>query len=106
MDMRETLLDLLGKLRGHEPWPAETKLAVVVLGPGRLSVDNGKKWVAMHRRRPMREPGESSLTVDPAVREEREGRTMERMLARSAARVKELEEAAAQAREMEKLRVD
>jgi hypothetical protein len=38
MGMRNTLLDVLGKMDGKPPWAAETKLAVLYLGPGPLRI--------------------------------------------------------------------
>ncbi|KAK3906022.1 hypothetical protein C8A05DRAFT_30092 [Staphylotrichum tortipilum] len=90
MAMRDTLLDVLGKLDGNPKWPPETKLAVLYLGPGPLQIGHEDGWAWWHRRpRP--------FVVHPSIahlsEEERTQRTMERMMARAAAQVRAREEA-------------
>ncbi|KAK0754378.1 hypothetical protein B0T18DRAFT_399044, partial [Schizothecium vesticola] len=50
MGMRDNLLDVLGKIDGQPPWPAETKLAVLYLGPGPLRVGGEDRWAWWHQR--------------------------------------------------------
>jgi hypothetical protein len=97
MAMRDTLLDVLGKLDGHPKWPPETKLAVLYLGPGPLRVGHEDRWAWWHQKPPVRGP-----EVDQATAEERARKAIERAMARSAARIRALQEQAARAAEMEK----
>lgn len=95
MAMRDTLLDVLGKLDGQPKWPPETKLTV--LDPaGPLHIDHEDRWAWCHRKPPVPRPAGEQLSA-----EERERRTMERAMARSAAVIRAREEAA-RAAEMEK----
>ncbi|OIW26712.1 hypothetical protein CONLIGDRAFT_683667 [Coniochaeta ligniaria NRRL 30616] len=92
MDMRETLLDVLGKVQGNKPWPTETKLVVVDFGSGPLGIGDEKQWVSRHTRPPVRKPGASSfVALDATASEERSRRRDERMLAMSAARIQALQ---------------
>jgi len=99
MAMRDTLLDVLGKKDGQPKWPPETKLAVLYLGPGPLRIGHEDRWAWWHKRPapPVIHPSIAHLSA-----EERQQRTIERMVARSAARIREREEEAARAAEMEK----
>ncbi|KAK4031989.1 hypothetical protein C8A01DRAFT_41580 [Parachaetomium inaequale] len=42
MAMRDTLLDVLGKMDSTPKWPPETKLAILYLGPGPLSIGHAQ----------------------------------------------------------------
>ncbi|KAK1766417.1 hypothetical protein QBC33DRAFT_540973 [Phialemonium atrogriseum] len=97
MAMRDTLLDVLGKMDATPKWPPETKLAVLYLGPGPLRIGHEDKWAFWHKRLPMVYPA-----IDQASAEERHRRAMERMMARSAAVIRAREEEAARVAEMEK----
>lgn len=87
MEMREKLLDILGKLDGNAPWPPETRLAVLYLGPGPLRIGREEKWVDWHRKRTVGVRSNASKSTG----EERSHAVMEMMLARSAARARELQ---------------
>ncbi|WYZ35417.1 hypothetical protein EsH8_X_000064 [Colletotrichum jinshuiense] len=88
MGMRERLLDALGKIDGKAvPWPSETKLAVLQFGRGPLNIGTEDEWAYWHRK-PNLEP---RVERTMAERMEASQRVMERMLARSAARVRKLE---------------
>ncbi|KAK3986160.1 hypothetical protein QBC44DRAFT_373467 [Cladorrhinum sp. PSN332] len=97
MAMRDTLLDVLGKMDGAPKWPPETKLAVLYLGPGPLRIGHEDKWATWHKRPPVVRPA-----LDQPSAEERQRRAIERMMARSAAMIRAREEEAARAAEMEK----
>ncbi|KAL2130728.1 hypothetical protein VTI74DRAFT_6057 [Chaetomium olivicolor] len=97
MAMRDTLLDVLGKMDGQRKWPPETKLAVLYLGPGPLRIGHEDKWAWWHRKPPVPHPARDQLSA-----EERERRAIERAMARSAARIRAREEEAARVAEMEK----
>ncbi|KAK1979525.1 hypothetical protein LZ30DRAFT_596687 [Colletotrichum cereale] len=86
MGMRERLLDALGKLDGKAlPWPPETKLAVLQFGRGPISIGNEDRWAYWHRK------PKPAAAWSWAERNEASRKVMERMKARSAARVRELE---------------
>lgn len=88
MAMRDTLLDVLGKMRGQPKWPPETKLAVFdPAGP--LHIDHEDRWACRRRKPPVPRPAGDQLSA-----EERERRAMERAMARSAAVIRAREEAA------------
>ncbi|KFA69004.1 hypothetical protein S40285_10690 [Stachybotrys chlorohalonatus IBT 40285] len=87
MGMREMLLDVLGKLMGSQSWAPESKLAVLYLGPGPLRIGNEDEWANWHKKPTPR----VVVDVSKAANEERSQGVMERMLARSAARTRELE---------------
>ncbi len=99
ISMRDTLLDVLGKLEGTAKWPPETKLAVLYLGPGPLRIGHEDRWALFHRR-----PKPS--VVDPSIprlsEEERLERSMKMMMARAVAQVRAREDAERAAAEMEK----
>ncbi|KAK4155422.1 hypothetical protein C8A00DRAFT_41972 [Chaetomidium leptoderma] len=97
MAMRDTLLDVLGKMDGTPKWPPETKLAVLYLGPGPLRIGHEDKWATWHKRPPVVRPA-----IDQPSAEERQRRAIERMMARSAAMIRAREEEAARVAEMEK----
>lgn len=97
MAMRDTLLDVLGKMDGTAKWPPETKLAVLYLGPGPLRIGHEDKWAWWHKRPPVVRPA-----IDQPSAEERQRRAIERMMARSAAIIRAREEEAAQVAEMER----
>ncbi|EAQ92533.1 hypothetical protein CHGG_00768 [Chaetomium globosum CBS 148.51] len=98
MAMRDTLLDALGKMNGQPKWPPETKLGVVYLGPGPLTIDHEDKWASRHMKPPVPRP--ASDQPRPSE-EELDRRAMARAMARSAAIIRAREEAARVA-EMEK----
>jgi hypothetical protein len=98
MAMRDTLLDARGKMDYQPKWPPETKLAVVNLGPGPLYVDHEDKWAWWHKKPPVPRPASDQPRLSD---EERQRRTMERAMARSAAMIRAREEAVRVA-EMEK----
>lgn len=88
MGMRERLLDALGKLDGKAvPWPSDTKLAVLQFGRRPLNIGTEDEWAYWHRK-PNLEPRVERTMAD---RMEASQRVMERMLARSAARVRDVE---------------
>ncbi|CCF42469.1 hypothetical protein CH063_02844 [Colletotrichum higginsianum] len=88
MGMRERLLYALGKTDGKGvPWPPEAKLAVTHFGSGALIIQTEDKW-AYSRRKPNLEP-RVKMTIAEDMEASR--KVEERMLARSAARVRELE---------------
>ena len=98
MAMRDTLLDVLGKMDGTSKWPPKTKLAVLYLGPGLLCIGHEDRWATWHKRLPVVRPA-----IDQPLAEERHRRAIERMMARSAAMIRAREEeAAARVAEMEK----
>ncbi|KAK4033098.1 hypothetical protein C8A01DRAFT_40457 [Parachaetomium inaequale] len=97
MAMRDTVLDVLGKMDGQSKWPPETKLAVLYLGPGPLCIDHEDKWARWHRKPPVPRPAS-----DLPSAEERQRRAIERAMARSAAVIRAREEEAARVAEMEK----
>ncbi len=88
MGMRDTLLDVLGKMDGKPPWPAETKLAVLYLGPGPLRIGREDEWAWWHKR----PPAVRSAVGDPSG-EERSRKVIERAKARAAAMVRARQEA-------------
>lgn len=98
MGMRNTLLDVLGKTVCQPPWPAETKLAVLYLGPGPLRIGHEDRWAYWHKR----PPGPGNLVAYPSGEErarqveERAPKVIERAKARTAAMVRAQEEAALQ----------
>ncbi|KAK4149619.1 hypothetical protein C8A00DRAFT_46791 [Chaetomidium leptoderma] len=96
MAMRDTLLDVLGKLNGHPPWPPETKLAVLDLWPGSLRIDHEDKWARCHRRPPVPRPATEQLSA-----EERSRKAMERVMTMAAVKERAREEEA-RAAEMDK----
>ncbi|WQF87926.1 hypothetical protein CDEST_12940 [Colletotrichum destructivum] len=88
MGMRQRLLYALGKTDGKGvPWPPEAKLAVTHLGDGPLHIQTEDKW-AYSRRKPDLKP-RRQLTMAESMEASR--KVQERMLARSAARIRELE---------------
>lgn len=88
MGMRERILDALGKTEGQGAlWPPETKLAVLRFGAGALRIDIEDKWAWWHEKPDLKPRVE--LTMAESMEASR--KAMERMLARSAARVRELE---------------
>ena len=99
MTMRDTLLDVLGKLDGKPKWPPETKLAVLYLGPGPLDIGHEDRWALFHRR-------PKTSVVDPSIAclsgEELLERRVKRMMARALAQVRAREEAERAEAEMEK----
>ncbi|KAF9869244.1 hypothetical protein CkaCkLH20_13289 [Colletotrichum karsti] len=85
MNMRERLLDALGRIRSSQAWPPETRLAVLRLDDGPISIGNEDRWADSNKRpTPHRE-------WTWAERNEDARKVMERAMARSAARVRELE---------------
>ena len=98
MAMRDTLLDVLGKMDfGPNPkWLSETKLAVLYLGPGPLCIGHEDRWARWHRRPTVARPPIEQLS---AVEHDR--RILETMMARAAAQIRAREEAERVA-EMEK----
>jgi hypothetical protein len=101
MGMRDTILDALekapGMKEGRPNRPPEDKLAVVYLGPGPLRIDHEDEWEWWHRKPPVQPP-----EVEQVTAEERHRKAIERAMARSAARIRALQEEAARAAEMEK----
>ncbi|KAK4103746.1 hypothetical protein N658DRAFT_494239 [Parathielavia hyrcaniae] len=93
MAMRDTLLDVLGKIDDQPKLPSETKLAVLHLSPYALIIDHEDKWVTWHRKPPAPDPAAAQLSF-----EERQRLTMEREMARSAALIRAREEASALSR--------
>ncbi|KAK5659441.1 hypothetical protein OQA88_642 [Cercophora sp. LCS_1] len=91
MGMRDTLLDVLGKMDGKPPWPTETKLTVLYLGPGPLRIGHEDEWAGWHRRL----VGGGSAVGDPS-NEERSRKVMERAKARAKAMVRARQEASQQ----------
>jgi hypothetical protein len=89
MGMRNTLLDVLGKMDGKPPWPAETKLAVLYLGPGPLHIGRENEWDWWHKR----PPTVRSTGGDPSG-EECSRKAIERAKARAKAMVRARQEAA------------
>ncbi|KXH40423.1 hypothetical protein CSIM01_10171 [Colletotrichum simmondsii] len=86
MGMRERILDALGKLKLGAPWPPETKLAVHLLGgPIYIGAEDG--WARRHKK--PSPPLMVEMTL--AENEEFSRKVRERMMARSAARIRELE---------------
>jgi hypothetical protein len=98
MAMRDTLLDVLGKMDSAPKWPPETKLAVLNIGPGPLRIGHEDRWAWWHKRPvlPVVHPSIAYLSA-----EERNQRTVERMMARATAMILAREEAERVA-EMEK----
>jgi hypothetical protein len=99
MAMRDTLLEALGKKDDNPKWPPETKLAVMHLWPDSLDIGHEDKWAYWHRK-----PRVVGPPLDKAAAEEAHRKAMERALARSAAKIRALEEEAARKAEMEKER--
>ncbi|GKT43426.1 uncharacterized protein ColSpa_03607 [Colletotrichum spaethianum] len=88
MGMRERLLYALGKTDGKGvPWSPKTKLAVMHFGHGPLFIDTEDRW-AYRRREPNLEPRRQKTMAESM---EASRKVAERMLARSVARVRELE---------------
>ncbi|KAI3539358.1 hypothetical protein CSPX01_09021 [Colletotrichum filicis] len=89
MGMRERILDALGKLErqaGKVLWTSETSLAVHLFGgPIRIGTEDG--WAQWHRKPSPPRAVEMTLAED----QEASRQVMERMKARSAARIRELE---------------
>ena len=90
MAMRDTLLDVLGKVHGNPKWLPETKLAVLYLGPGPLRIGHEDRWAWWHKRR---EPQVVHPSIAHLSAEERSQRTVERLKAMAAARIRAREEA-------------
>ena len=89
MGMRNALLDILGKKDYEPPWPAETKLVVLYLGPGPLRIGHEDRWAWWHKRL----PGPGNPVRHPSGKE-RARKVMERAKARAAAMVRARQEAA------------
>ncbi|KAH7303506.1 hypothetical protein B0I35DRAFT_498344 [Stachybotrys elegans] len=85
MDMRETIVYVLGKLDNDTTWPPETELAILHFGYGPLIIGKKEEWVWWHRKPVFAAP----LSI--AEREKHHQKVTEMMLARSAARIRELE---------------
>lgn len=66
MAMRDTLLDVLGKMDfGPNPkWLSETKLAVLYLGPGPLCIGHEDRWARWHRRPTVARPPIEQLSAE------------------------------------------
>ncbi|KAI6378522.1 hypothetical protein MCOR25_002226 [Pyricularia grisea] len=96
--LRDRILDANARLQGRsEPWPPETKLAVVQAPTnGPLSIDKGETWAKWHKKPQVPPPPGERLSY-----EERARRAKERALARSAGRIREMEAAAAGANQAE-----
>lgn len=91
--MRDRILEVQSKLRSHSaPWPPETNLAVV-RAPfnADLGFDDAKGWTKWHEKPRERPPGATPGHVGGGKEEERNRLAMERALARSAARIRKLE---------------
>ncbi|KAJ0158730.1 hypothetical protein CTA2_11005 [Colletotrichum tanaceti] len=88
MGMRDRLLDALGNTEGQGVlWPPETKLTVLRFGDGPLMIGTEDRWAWWYKKpdlRPRRE-----MTMAESMEASR--KVAERMMARSAARVRELE---------------
>lgn len=85
MSMRAKILDALGNIEGRSQWPPEAKLAVLLFGRGPLSLGKVDRWAYWHRK-PTR-----AVEMTWAEREEASEKVKGRMLARSAARIRDLE---------------
>ncbi|KAK2776569.1 hypothetical protein CKAH01_12342 [Colletotrichum kahawae] len=91
MDMREPLLDVLYKVGGGQLFLPEMKLAVLQFGVGPLSIGREDQWASFHKK--PKPPGtyRPVSSISPEENEEITRKVTERMKARSAARILEME---------------
>jgi len=92
IDMRDKLLDVLGKMEGQPPWPPEIRLAVFYFGRAQVRVGREERLAWWHRR-----PPAARSTAAGSEEEERRRRVMARLMTQSAAMIRERTEEAARA---------
>ncbi|KAF6828443.1 hypothetical protein CPLU01_08526 [Colletotrichum plurivorum] len=87
MGLRGRLLHDLGMQTLDRPWPDDTDLVVSSFGDAPLAVEKEEEWARWHKKPDIR----PYVPLSAAEREKASEQAIQRQLARSAARVRELE---------------